>query len=213
MGSSFSYCRDLTILIALLLFKRPRASNRSNETFALVIQYLISALISPTNTQFRLGLMSKHKSFIKKSSLGLFASLLVACGDGGSGDGVVTLSVKCENRKGWIVLIKHVDDEAVLIKPVENPIDGYNPVASGVDFKETDVGFWYDGKQLTRKWGVKSGEYFRGYESAKYDKRSSDFTISSLTRASRTEEWQARASGGIYDCRAATEQDFAMYEK
>ena len=141
------------------------------------------------------------------------ASVLVACGDDTSSEGVVTLAVKCQNNKGWSVLIKHIDDKAVLIKPVTKPSDGYNPIAKNVEFRETDIGYWYDAKQLTKKFNVKNGPYFRGYTQAKYDKRDSTFTISASVKNYSTKKFESRARGGIYKCGAATDQDFALYEK
>ena len=146
--------------------------------------------------------MSIKKSLMKLILLSSCASILVACGDDTSSEGVVTLAVKCQNNKGWSVLIKHIDDKAVLIKPVANPAEGYNPVARNVEFKERDIGYWYDAKQLTKKFNVKLGPYFKGYTQANYDKRDATFTIST----------SRGASGGIYRCSPATDQDFALYE-
>jgi len=119
------------------------------------------------------------------------------------------LIVHCENRKGWKVFIKHFNGVATIIKPIKNPMKGYNPVAENVKIiTDNKIGFWYDPKDINLGLNITPNNFFQGFTQAKFDKRRYDFGISSRTYNLFKKKWENRGSGGSYKCRDISIKQF-----
>ena len=123
---------------------------------------------------------------------------------------VPSLTMKCENRKGWLVYIMHLNNSATIIKPVQNAVDGYSAVAENVEI--TNYGkpeYWYSPEGMNKGFNIdKYDAYFRGFSQAKLDLRTTilgkqvqpSFGISSETYNSFEKKWESRSTGGEYTC-------------
>ena len=120
-----------------------------------------------------------------------------------------TLTMKCENRKGWLIYIMHLNNAATIIKPVENPVDGYSAIAENVEI--TTYGkpeYWYSSEDMNKGFNISKGSYWRGFSQAKLDLRETllgkrvepSFGISSETYNSFEKKWEKKSSGGTYTC-------------
>ena len=124
-----------------------------------------------------------------------------------------SLTMKCENQKGWQVYIMHLNNFATIIKPVQNPVDGYSAIAENVEI--TNYGkpeYWYNPEDMNKGFNIKNSSYFRGFSQAKLDLRETllgkrvepSFGISAETYNSFEKKWEKRSSGGQYTCSEIT---------
>ena len=124
-----------------------------------------------------------------------------------------SLTMKCENQKGWQVYIMHLNNFATIIRPVQNPVDGYSAIAENVEI--TNYGkpeYWYNPEDMNKGFNIKNSSYFRGFSQAKLDLRETllgkrvepSFGISAETYNSFEKKWEKRSSGGQYTCSEIT---------
>jgi len=115
-----------------------------------------------------------------------------------------SLTMKCENQKGWLVYIMHLNTQATVIKPVENPVDGYRAVAENVTIKNYGKPeYWYSPEDLNKGFNITKTSYWRGFTQAKLDLRETilgkskepRFTIFSDVYNTFKKEWETSYSG------------------
>jgi hypothetical protein len=115
-----------------------------------------------------------------------------------------SLTMKCENQKGWLVYIMHLNKQATVIKPVENPVDGYHAVAENVTIKNYgNPEYWYSPEDLNKGFNITKTSYWRGFTQAKLDLRKTTlgkskepyFTIFSDVYNTFKKEWETSYSG------------------
>ena len=119
-----------------------------------------------------------------------------------------TLNVECTNNKGWKAYLQHLDGFATIVRPVDNPAEGYNPIASRITIvTDNNIGFWYDGKEITKQLNV---DYigFRGYSSSKFDKRRNTFSMTVEEYNGFKKKVEGRLAGGIFNCKPTTREAF-----
>ena len=128
-----------------------------------------------------------------------------------------SLTMKCENQKGWQVYIMHLNNFATIIRPVQNPVDGYSAVAENVEI--TNYGkpeYWYNPEDMNKGFNIAKTSYWRGYDLAKLDLRETvlgrsqepGFRIFSETYNTFKKEWESNSSGGQYTCSYITPTAF-----
>ena len=119
-----------------------------------------------------------------------------------------TLTVECTNRKGWKAYLQHLDGHATFVRPVNNPVQGYNPVARRISIvTNNDIGFWYDGEQLAKKLNI-SYIGFRGFYDPKFDKRKKEIMFFAKEWNSKKQQEEPRTSGGTYKCNTISRERF-----
>ena len=121
-----------------------------------------------------------------------------------------SLTMKCENQKGWQVYIMHLNNFATIIRPVQNPVDGYSAVAENVEIINhgEPQQYWYNPEDMNKGFNITKTSYWRGYDLAKLDLRETSlgrsqepgFRIFDKYYNISKKEWETNSSGGQYTC-------------
>lgn len=121
-----------------------------------------------------------------------------------------TLIVECTSRKGWKAFLQHLDGYATFVKPVNNPAQGYNPIARRISIlTNNDLGFWYDGQQLTKQFNVSLIWGYRGFGDAKFDKRDKTLSFPVINWDSvKKKEVGTLSINQIYQCNTISRERF-----